>query len=173
MLSQNVPAWLSREKTYSNMAATEEVDYYKLYKSQPVYFHFYVAPFILLYAVWLYIWFMVYGVSEYFEIGAITGVMILLIQILMWLFSMWSVHVRCFLTCRKVSCDYVYAWVTYSFAGIVVKNGNLHGNFHVVVINKFFGRMRVDTAPGNTLQNCTLSQSTHKIPRITVIELEL
>jgi cation-transporting ATPase 13A1 len=84
------------------MAATEEVDYYKLYRNRPLYFHFYIAPFVLIYPLWLYAWFVVYGVSEYFEIGAIIGVVILLLQILIWLFSMWSVHVRCFLTCSKV-----------------------------------------------------------------------
>jgi hypothetical protein len=82
--------------------AADEVAYYKLYKNQPLYFHFYVAPFVLIYLIWLYAWFMVYGVSDHFEIGAIVGVMILLVQILVWLFSMWSVHVRCFLTCSKV-----------------------------------------------------------------------
>ena len=92
--------------TCSNMAATDEVEYYRLYKNRPLYFHFYIAPFVLIYLVWLYAWFMVYGVSDYFEIGAIIGVIILLCQILFWLFSMWSVHIRCFLTCNKVSSNF-------------------------------------------------------------------
>ena len=85
-----------------DMAATEEIAYYKIYKNRPIYFHLYVTPFIAIYSAWLYVWFVVYGVSDHFEIGAIAGVIIFLSQVLLALFGMWSVHVRCFLTCSKV-----------------------------------------------------------------------
>lgn len=95
-------AWTLRGHFGTKMAATEEVDYYQLYKIRPLLLHFYVGPFILIYLVWLYMWTVVYGVKDYFEIGAIIVVAIIFLQILVWLFCLWSVHVRCLLTCSKV-----------------------------------------------------------------------
>ena len=45
----------------------------------------------------------VYGVEEYFEASLIALAVIGLLQILVSLFCLWSVDVRCALTCSKVS----------------------------------------------------------------------
>ena len=43
-----------------------------------------------------------YGVADYFEMGVIIVVIIMVVQILAWLFCSWSVHIQCLLTCSKV-----------------------------------------------------------------------
>lgn len=66
-------------------------------------FHGYILPFLTLYGCWLYGWLFVYGVEEYYEAGLIGVAVIGLVQILSCLCCHWSVHVQCFLTCKKVS----------------------------------------------------------------------
>jgi len=66
-------------------------------------FHGYILPFLTLYGCWLYGWFFVYGVEEYYEAGLIGVAVIGLVQILSCLCCHWSVHVQCFLTCKSVS----------------------------------------------------------------------
>ena len=81
----------------------EEIEYVKLYRIRPILLHFYLAPFIPIYLTWLYLWTVVYGVTDYFEAGLIALAVVGLLQILSCLFCHWSVHVRCFFTCSKVS----------------------------------------------------------------------
>lgn len=66
-------------------------------------FHGYILPFIFLYGTWIYVWFFIYGIQEFYEAGLIGVAVIGLLQILSCLCCHWSVHVQCFLTCRKVS----------------------------------------------------------------------
>lgn len=74
-----------------------------LYNSSPLLFHGYVGPFVVLYSIWFYVWAFTYGVSEYFEAGMIVVACIGILQILTCLFCHWSVHIRCLLSCRRVS----------------------------------------------------------------------
>ncbi|XP_013409364.1 manganese-transporting ATPase 13A1 [Lingula anatina] len=79
----------------------EEIQRISLYNLRPLVFHGYIAPFMVLYAIWLYVWVTAYGVVEYFEAGMIALAGIGILQILTCLFCHWSVHVRCALTCRS------------------------------------------------------------------------
>uniref|UniRef100_A0A0N5AJ36 Cation-transporting ATPase n=1 Tax=Syphacia muris TaxID=451379 RepID=A0A0N5AJ36_9BILA len=47
------------------------VDSITTYRRKPVWIHGYVAPFVLIYAAWMYIWLTVYGIVEYWELGCI------------------------------------------------------------------------------------------------------
>lgn len=87
-------------KTYG---VDELVQSVTLYNSSPLLFHGYVGPFVILYCIWLYVWTFNYGVSEYFEAGMIAVAVIGILQILTCLFCHWSVHIRCWLSCKKVS----------------------------------------------------------------------
>ncbi|XP_066294107.1 endoplasmic reticulum transmembrane helix translocase-like [Branchiostoma lanceolatum] len=82
-----------------------------LYNLRPFLFHFYVAPFLVVYAVWLYVWLGVYGVGEYFEAGLIALAVIGIVQILSCLFCHWSVHVRCTFICNKAYDPSKAGWV--------------------------------------------------------------
>jgi manganese-transporting P-type ATPase len=64
---------------------------------------FFVLPFIILIVTWIYLWIFVYGFDEYHEAGFIGLVVISVLQVLVCLCCFWSVHVRAFLNCRKVS----------------------------------------------------------------------
>ena len=80
----------------------EEIDNISLYNINPLLLHGYIGPFVALYGLWLYFWTVVYGVDDYFEAGLIALAIIGLLQILVSLFCLWFVPVRCFLTCSKV-----------------------------------------------------------------------
>lgn len=81
---------------------TDEIAYISLYNVRPILLHGYVLPFVVLYLAWLYMWFFVYGIEEYFEAGCIAVAVIGLLQILTCLFCHWFVEVKCFMTCSKV-----------------------------------------------------------------------
>ena len=91
-----------------NMAAlssgriNDEIEQISLYNVRPLLLHGYIAPFLVLYSVWLYMWTIVYGVNDYFEAGLIVLAIVGLLQILSGLFCLWFVEVRCLLTCSKV-----------------------------------------------------------------------
>lgn len=80
----------------------ELVDHVSLYTSMRLLFHGYVLPFILLYAGWVYAWICLYDFWEFYEAGMIGLAAIGCLQILLCLCCHWSVHIQCFLTCRKV-----------------------------------------------------------------------
>ncbi|XP_019619059.1 PREDICTED: manganese-transporting ATPase 13A1-like isoform X1 [Branchiostoma belcheri] len=82
-----------------------------LYNLRPFLFHFYVAPFLIIYAAWLYVWLGVYGVEEYFEAGLIALAVIGIVQILACLFCHWSVHVRCTFICNKAYDPSKAGWI--------------------------------------------------------------
>lgn len=73
-----------------------------LYAPRPIVFHGTVLPFIFLYSIWLYIWMYVYGFHEFSEAGFVGIAVVGILQILSCLCCYWSVHIQCFLTCRKV-----------------------------------------------------------------------
>lgn len=81
---------------------SEDVDYIKLYIARPTYQHGYAAPFVLLYGVWLYIWATVLGFEGTFEAGMIGAAVIAVLQMLVGLFCLWSVHFNCLCTCKEV-----------------------------------------------------------------------
>ena len=91
------------------MAATgvpknsRDISSISLHNIWPVAFHGYIAPFMLLYGVWLYLWVFIYGVSEYFEAGLISLAAIGILQILCCLFCYWFITFRMLVTSSKVS----------------------------------------------------------------------
>ena len=85
------------------MALSESVRYITLHKPLPLLLHGYLAPFILIYVAILFAWIGVYGFSEYQEAFLILYAIVAGVDIVTCLFCVWSVHVRCALTCRKVS----------------------------------------------------------------------
>ncbi|EDV27584.1 uncharacterized protein TRIADDRAFT_20897 [Trichoplax adhaerens] len=86
----------------SEMPVSDDIQYIRLYIPRQVYLHGYVAPFLIFYMIWLYVWLVMYGVQEYFEAGLIAVAGIGILQILTCLSCFWSVHVRCALTCKSV-----------------------------------------------------------------------
>ena len=87
----------------SHKPVSDDILYIRLYIPRPVYLHGYVAPFLVLYLIWLYAWLVIYGAGDYFEAGLIAVAGIGILQILTCLSCFWSVHIRCALTCRSVS----------------------------------------------------------------------
>ena len=83
-------------------ALNEEIQSVSYYNIRHLAFHGYIGPFAVLYILWFYLLKFVYGVEEYFEIFLIALAVIGLLQILVSLFCLWSVDVRCALTCSKV-----------------------------------------------------------------------
>jgi hypothetical protein len=61
-----------------------------------------ILPFALLLVTWLYLWFVVYGLDDYYEAGFIGVAVIAVLQIFVCLCCFWSVHVQTFLNCRTV-----------------------------------------------------------------------
>jgi|GEM_PF-6163732 len=74
-----------------------------LYHDIPVLLQGCVMPFLSLYVIWVYGWLVVYGFEDYTEAGFLGIAAIAVCHILCCLACYWSVHVYCFLTCRKVS----------------------------------------------------------------------
>ncbi|XP_041369048.1 endoplasmic reticulum transmembrane helix translocase-like [Gigantopelta aegis] len=88
----------------------EEIQHISYCNIRPVVFHGYVAPFIFIYGAWLYVWIAIYGTEEYFEGGLIALAIIGLIQVLTSLFCLWSIGVRCALTCATVTDPFKADW---------------------------------------------------------------
>lgn len=88
---------------YLGMALSEDVRYIVLYKSRPLLLHGYVFPFILLYALLLVGWTVVFEGFEHVEAFFICVAAIGVLDVVTCLFCVWSVHVRCLLTCNRVS----------------------------------------------------------------------
>ncbi|XP_075212224.1 endoplasmic reticulum transmembrane helix translocase [Lycorma delicatula] len=74
-----------------------------LYTARPLFTHGTILPFIFLYLSWLYVWIFVCGIEDFNEAGFVGMGLIGLLQIFSCLCCYWSVHVQCFLTCRKAS----------------------------------------------------------------------
>ncbi len=76
------------------------VQYIVICVPRPFLLHGYVLPFILVYAAWTWVWFWSY---LWTEAGVIVVCGVGGIHALTCLACRWSVHIRCVLTCRKVS----------------------------------------------------------------------
>ncbi|KAF5300333.1 hypothetical protein FQA39_LY11190 [Lamprigera yunnana] len=63
-------------------------------------FHGYNMPFFIIYCVWIYVWWGIYGFSDFYEGGFVGIAGIACTQILCCLCCHWSVHIRCFFICR-------------------------------------------------------------------------
>ncbi|XP_048520612.1 endoplasmic reticulum transmembrane helix translocase [Dendroctonus ponderosae] len=72
-----------------------------LYTRIPTIFHLYLLPFLLLYSVWMYLWIGLWGFSEHYEGGFVGIAAIACVQILANLACYWSVHIKCFFSCKK------------------------------------------------------------------------
>lgn len=81
---------------------SEDVQSVCYYSPSPKLLHGYVGPFIILYILEVYVWLSLYGFVEYFEAGCIVIATTGIFQVVTCLFCVWSVHVRCLLTCKKV-----------------------------------------------------------------------
>uniref|UniRef100_A0A1I8ELJ2 Cation-transporting ATPase n=3 Tax=Wuchereria bancrofti TaxID=6293 RepID=A0A1I8ELJ2_WUCBA len=85
------------------MPVDQLIDSYVPYTVKPIIAHAYAGPFIFLYGGWAYLWFSVYGMNEYWELGCIIMASIGILQILTVLFCNWFVNVHCLLTCSYES----------------------------------------------------------------------
>ena len=81
---------------------SEDVREITLYRPLPVYLHGYVVPFLALYAAVLLGWGQFYGLEENWEALLISLAAVALLNVLVVLSCVWSVHFRAFLTCKKV-----------------------------------------------------------------------
>ncbi|KAJ8300410.1 hypothetical protein KUTeg_021929 [Tegillarca granosa] len=95
----------------ASSALNDDIQSVTFYNIRPLFFHGYIGPFAVLYSIWLYCWVAVYGLENYFEAGLIALAILGLLQILTSLFCLWSVDVRCALTCQKVQDPYRASWV--------------------------------------------------------------
>jgi len=87
-------------------AVSEDVQSLCYYNPLHTLLHGYAGPFLVIYLLEAYVWLAVYGVDDYFEAGCITIAATAAIQVVTCLFCVWSVHVRCLLTCKKV----IFRW---------------------------------------------------------------
>ncbi|RWS25769.1 manganese-transporting ATPase 13A1-like protein [Leptotrombidium deliense] len=71
------------------------------YNSRPVILHGYIAPFISIYTVFIYLWLSNKVEPEFLETWFISAIAFVALQILCYLFCHWSVHVKCFLAYSK------------------------------------------------------------------------
>ena len=81
---------------------SEDVREISLYRPMPVYLHGYVVPFLALYGAVLLGWSQVYGLTESWEALLISLAAVAVLNVLVVLSCVWSVHFRAFLTCKKV-----------------------------------------------------------------------
>uniref|UniRef100_A0A2M4BAI2 Putative p-type atpase n=1 Tax=Anopheles marajoara TaxID=58244 RepID=A0A2M4BAI2_9DIPT len=92
---------LTRQPTTGRGSLDELVQYVSVHIPLPVLLSGSVMPFMVIYAVWLYLWVMVYGVDEYWDAGLLFLAGIGFTQILVCLCCFWSVHVQSFVNFRK------------------------------------------------------------------------
>ncbi|KAL5483774.1 hypothetical protein EMCRGX_G020188 [Ephydatia muelleri] len=85
------------------MTIGDEIEYISLYKPLHIAFHGYIAPFVVSYAILVFLWVGVYGLWDYREVFLIAIAGVAALDFLLCLFCVWSVHLRCFVTCKKVS----------------------------------------------------------------------
>ncbi|XP_019547423.3 endoplasmic reticulum transmembrane helix translocase [Aedes albopictus] len=88
-------------KRRRNGSLDELVQYVTLHVPSHVLLSGSTLPFMMVYALWGYLWVCVYGVEDYWEAGLLTLAGIGFVQILVCLCCFWSVHVQVFLNCRK------------------------------------------------------------------------
>ena len=82
---------------------SEDVDYATYHVPLPYAFHGYIWPFVLAYLCLMATWTWLYGLLEQVEGMLIGFACIGALNIVACLCCVWSVHIRCKLTCSKVS----------------------------------------------------------------------
>ncbi len=84
------------------MGLSEDVSYITLCKPLPLVLHGYVWPFALVYVSLVSVWIGgVYGLDESPEVFYLCLAAIAAINIITCLCCVWSVHIRCALTCKQ------------------------------------------------------------------------
>ncbi|XP_062617317.1 endoplasmic reticulum transmembrane helix translocase-like [Saccostrea cucullata] len=83
-------------------ALNDDIQTITFHNLRPLFLHGTIGPFCILYLIWFYFWTVVYGVENYFEAGLIALAGIAILQILALLCCVWSVDLRCLMTCSKV-----------------------------------------------------------------------
>ncbi|PAV82047.1 hypothetical protein WR25_11092 [Diploscapter pachys] len=83
------------------MAVDALIEKIRTHRLRPIWAHLYVAPFISIYAIWLFIWTNFYGFEEYYELGLIGIAIIFILQALVVLFCQWFVRIKCLATCTE------------------------------------------------------------------------
>lgn len=86
-----------------NMALNNDIDHLVLYRTLPIWAHGYIFPFVLLYALLFSGWMYAFEGLVHLEVFFICVATIGALDILACLACVWSVHVRCFMTYKKVS----------------------------------------------------------------------
>lgn len=84
------------------VGGSEEIHSITLYHLLPTWFHGYILPFVILYVSLASGWIYVFG-DLHREALFISMAVVGALNVMACLFCVWSVHVRCLLTCRKVS----------------------------------------------------------------------
>ena len=84
---------------------SEDVREITLYRPLPVYLHGYLVPFLAIYGAVLLGWGQVYGLTEHWEALLISLAALAVLNVLVVLSCVWSVHFRAFLTCKKVRAE--------------------------------------------------------------------
>ncbi|XP_077069665.1 endoplasmic reticulum transmembrane helix translocase [Siphateles boraxobius] len=90
-------------RTQTRAPSDELVRSVSLHSRRSRVLHGTVFPFLLLYPLCLYMWFGVYGASEYVEAGLLALAALGIAHVLTVLSGYWSVHAHCWLTCSKES----------------------------------------------------------------------
>uniref|UniRef100_A0A1I7WN14 EbsA protein n=1 Tax=Heterorhabditis bacteriophora TaxID=37862 RepID=A0A1I7WN14_HETBA len=75
------------------------VDTVTTYRQRPLWAHVYAGPFLVIYTIWFYVWYSIYGFDDYYELGCIGMGVIGILQALVILFGHWFVGVKCALSC--------------------------------------------------------------------------
>ena len=89
---------------------SDDVEYLVLYKTLPVWAHGYVLPFLLLYVILFSGWIFAFQGFDHLEAFFICTVAIAALNIVTCLACVWSVHVRCWMTSKKVSSLDIQQW---------------------------------------------------------------
>ena len=76
-----------------------------LYIGRPLILHGYILPFLFFYLALAWTYFAA-SPNDYYEASLIAFAGLVCLQILTYLFCHWSVHIRCFLTCKKVGFEF-------------------------------------------------------------------
>ncbi len=88
------------------MGLSEDVSYITLCKPLPLVLHGYVWPFALVYVSLVSVWIGgVYGLDESPEVFYLCLAAVAAVNIITCLFCVWSMHVRCALTCKQARAD--------------------------------------------------------------------
>ncbi|XP_064649673.1 endoplasmic reticulum transmembrane helix translocase-like [Lineus longissimus] len=95
----------------TGISQSNEIRRISYHNFRPLILHGYFGPFVILYLIWLYMWTVVYGITDYFEPGIIALAIISLLQILCGLFCHWFVEVRTVLSCSTAKDPHHASWV--------------------------------------------------------------